>query len=482
VDGLYVCDTDLNTVMIYDLATGEAHRLKGDSGAGKIRKPNGLDFSDDGRMFIADKLRGSVLVYGPDEAFVGAWGRPGRVAPVSVAVGKKSLYVCDIQDHEIEQWDLDTGAFLSAFGGQGHEPGLFSLPTHVTLDAKGHVYVSDTGNFRVQKLSSDGKPLQQFGGAGRQPGRFAWPKGEGTDGQGRVYVADSRFCNVQIFDAQGRLLLFFGGPGPEMGNLDLPASVQVVPWPMLDWFDQRVAPGSIRSISLWLSINGTATRSTSLPWRVRGGNAMRRWKSGQFALALGVALVLLSCATENRREVLHFFFDGVPPASPPVPLPRETELVEVNVEMKPAQDRVTSATLLKEANVPARRRIVVPQKGTFHLEMTRKQCLGCHDADKGLEPNRTVSLEFCDQCHREKREKEGWNHGVINMGQCSPCHVAGHTAPYFPMLDKPIKDLCAYCHIVEGEVEGEIQPWYHRPLPMRMEMNNCTACHDPHRI
>ncbi len=240
---LYVCDTDLNTVMIYDLVTGEAHRLKGDSGPGKIRKPNGLDFSDDGRMFIADKLRGSVLVYGPDEAFVGAWGRPGQVSPVSVAVGKTALYVCDIQDHEIEMWDIETGAFRSAFGGQGHEPGLFSLPTHVTLDAEGQVYVSDTGNFRVQKLSPEGKPLQQFGGAGRQPGRFAWPKGVGTDDQGRVYVADSRFCNVQIFDAKGRLLLFFGGPGPQMGNMDLPASVQVLPWPMLEWFDQRLAPG-----------------------------------------------------------------------------------------------------------------------------------------------------------------------------------------------------------------------------------------------
>ncbi len=243
---LFVCDTKLNTVVVYDFARGQTRRLRGDRGVGKIRQPNNLSVDDEGKIYVADKLRGAVLVYGPDEEYLAAWGRPGETAPVAVALGGGNLYVCDIKDHEVEVWDGRTGEFRHAIGQLGFGDAQFAFPTNLATDAEGNLYVSDTFNFRVKKLSPDGKVLHKFGRSGRgsnAPGNFARPKGVDVDGHGRLYVADSLFANVQVFNSEGQLLLFFGGPGKEMGNLDLPAGLSVAPWPAIPWFNRRLSPG-----------------------------------------------------------------------------------------------------------------------------------------------------------------------------------------------------------------------------------------------
>jgi DNA-binding beta-propeller fold protein YncE len=241
---LYVCDTIVNRVVIYDLVQGGVHVLAGDHGTGKIQEPNSVTVGPDGNIYVADKKRQAVLVYGPDEEFLHAWGRPEQVEPVAVAVTDKVLYVCDIKDFEIEVWDAKTGDYLRSFGSKGPDPGQFNYPTQVALDSQGNVYVTDTGNFRVQKFSPEGKLMQQFGGYGDELGHFAWPKGMDVDAHGRLFVADARFCNVQIFDPQGQLLLFFGGPDSESGYLSLPAGLKILPWPAdIPWLNERVAPG-----------------------------------------------------------------------------------------------------------------------------------------------------------------------------------------------------------------------------------------------
>lgn len=240
---LYVCDTVVNSVLVYDLESGDVHLLRGNRGAGKIKQPNNLDFDAEGRLYIADRDRQAVLVYDAEENFVTALGHPGECKPVAVAVSGDELVVCDRDEHEIEVWNKADGAVKRRFGGLGGEAGQFLIPTQVAVDDAGHVYVTDTGNFRVQKLTLDGQHVATYGGMGRGLGQFAWPKGLDVDSRGRLYVGDSRFANIQIFDDQGRLLLFFGGPGPDGGNLDLPAGVRVVPWAEVRWLRERLEAG-----------------------------------------------------------------------------------------------------------------------------------------------------------------------------------------------------------------------------------------------
>jgi sugar lactone lactonase YvrE len=240
---LYICDTILNTVLVYDLVTGDVHPLAGDRGIGKIKQPNNIAVDEEGNLYIADKLRNAVLVYGPDERFLHAWGRPGETEPVAVAAGPEVLYVCDIKNNCIEVWDRSNGEFLRSIGEKGNGPGQFFLPTYISLDDNGNLYVTDTGNFRIQKFSPDGQSIMQVGELGVALGQFAWPKGIGVDSRNRIYVVDSRFNNVQIFNSEGQLLFFFGGPGPDSGNLDVPAGIRIHPWPSVEWLTNRLAEG-----------------------------------------------------------------------------------------------------------------------------------------------------------------------------------------------------------------------------------------------
>jgi DNA-binding beta-propeller fold protein YncE len=85
----------------------------------------------------------------------------------------------------------------------------------VALDAHGNVYVADTENDRVQKLSPKGTVLWVVGAPGTQPGQFLTPAGIAVDHEGNVYVSDLLGNRVQKLSPAGRVLAVWGEAGPE---------------------------------------------------------------------------------------------------------------------------------------------------------------------------------------------------------------------------------------------------------------------------
>src|SRR5688572_20151687 len=128
-----------------------------------------------------------------------------------------------------------TGTSLRAQEGQGSTgtwrvvagdqtgPGQFDSPFGVAVDAEGNVYVADTGNHRIQKLSAAGQPLAQWGG----PGHFMQPLGLALDDQGNVYVADTGNDRIQKLSSAGEPLAVWGGPGTGPGQFASPTGVAV---------------------------------------------------------------------------------------------------------------------------------------------------------------------------------------------------------------------------------------------------------------
>ena len=101
--------------------------------------------------------------------------------------------------------------FSKAFGGKGVEDGQLSTPHSIDIDKDGNVYVTDTGNNRIQKFDSDGNFLLKWGEEGSGDGQFIKLHDIAADPSGKfVYTLELKNHRVQKFDSQGKFILKWG--------------------------------------------------------------------------------------------------------------------------------------------------------------------------------------------------------------------------------------------------------------------------------
>lgn len=266
----YVCDTWLGSVWVVDFEQGRIDRLAGDARLGKLRKPINITIDEGGQKYITDVEREQVVVYGPDDKYLRAFGAPlelvinrevdaeGRPVPVfqpgDVEIIGPRLYVSDLVHNEIQVRDKSTGKILRTFGSPESAPIEQALgqPVNLTKDSRGNLVISNTGRFRICRYSPEGEFLSEFGAQGRRPGYFARPKGIALDREDRIYVADAAFENVQIFDEAQKLLMWFGGARSDEAAMELPAQV-VIDYENLDYFRKYVAPGYDLEYVIWVT-------------------------------------------------------------------------------------------------------------------------------------------------------------------------------------------------------------------------------------
>ncbi|MFQ5811810.1 MAG: flippase activity-associated protein Agl23 [Anaerolineae bacterium] len=167
------------------------------------------------------------------------WGSQGKgngqfQDPRGIAVDEAgNVYVADSGNHRIQKFDSN-GQFLTQWGSEGDGPGQFKEPWGIAVDAEGHVYVADTWNHRIQKFDAEGNFLRQWGsfrdtgGAAVGDGGFFWgPRDIGIDAAGNVYVTDTGNKRVQVFGPDGQFLDQWGGFGVEDGLMDEPVGVAI---------------------------------------------------------------------------------------------------------------------------------------------------------------------------------------------------------------------------------------------------------------
>jgi len=94
----------------------------------------------------------------------------------------------------------------AVWGKAGTGRGEFSEPRGLATDAQGNLYVADTKNNRIQKLSPSGEVLAVWGQQGDQPGQFKDPDGIAVGPDGSVFVADTWNHRVQKFDPTGKFI------------------------------------------------------------------------------------------------------------------------------------------------------------------------------------------------------------------------------------------------------------------------------------
>ncbi len=102
--------------------------------------------------------------------------------------------------------------FITHWGGSGSEPGKFNQPIGVALDSLGNVYVTDSGNNRIQKFTADGKFLAEWGRSGSGLGELDRPMLLAMSPDGLIYVPEYGNDRVQVFDTNGAPQFIWGTP------------------------------------------------------------------------------------------------------------------------------------------------------------------------------------------------------------------------------------------------------------------------------
>jgi sugar lactone lactonase YvrE len=232
---LAVADLDNNTVYVVS-AKGEARTVGKPSGEGVVAGTSGpaaAVIDSKGNVFIADNKNMTVIRVTPagvSSVFAGKENDPGTAdgtgeaarfsAPRGLAIDEKdNLYVADEGNSNIRKITPE-GVVTTLAGGSsgGTEDGKgaaarFSAPRGLAAAADGTVYVADTDNHTVRKVTAAGV-VTTIGGKAGEAGdaneaagasRFNSPRGVAVDGAGNVYVADSENGAVREISAGGEV-------------------------------------------------------------------------------------------------------------------------------------------------------------------------------------------------------------------------------------------------------------------------------------
>ncbi len=173
--------------------------------AGTMNFPTGIAVDSDGNAYVADTFNHVVRRITPDGrdtvfAGTGVPGYAGDGGPAAAALlqnpaglcfdSRQNLYIADSGNHVIRKVTPEGGITTVAgrgeasFGGDGGPAvdALLNTPGAMAADAGGNLYIADTGNERIRKVDARGV-IETIA-------ELDEPAGVAVDAAGTVYVAD----------------------------------------------------------------------------------------------------------------------------------------------------------------------------------------------------------------------------------------------------------------------------------------------------
>ncbi|MBI4886328.1 MAG: hypothetical protein HY824_04495 [Acidobacteria bacterium] len=247
---LYVGDTNNHTIRRIT-AAGAVTTVARQAGSGtadgagaaaRFNEPWGIAVDRSGTIYVSDFFNQTIRKISPDGLVLTMAGSPtsqgstdgsGGTArfryPRHIAVSATgTVYVTDSSNHTIRRitsaGDVTTLAGLAGASGSADGTGTaarFSFPAGVAVDSAGVVYVSDSGNATIRKITPTGEVTTLAGVPGSNgnvdgtgsAARFDYPNGLAVAGNGTVYVTDTDQSTIRRITPGGDVTTLAGRPG-----------------------------------------------------------------------------------------------------------------------------------------------------------------------------------------------------------------------------------------------------------------------------
>jgi len=182
---------------------------------------NALSFHEDGKMYIAQN--DYIRILKPDGSTQRSYGSSGSgdcqfSSPEAVAVCGDTVYVCDSSNHRIQKLST-SGNFISKFGVYGTGEGQLNYPRGICIDPEGKIFVADYSNNCIQIFVPDGTFVSIIP---PEEGNIKYPWGVAFDSDGNLHVACYGSNTIKVFMREGKFLEEYG-----QGQLTGPAGIAV---------------------------------------------------------------------------------------------------------------------------------------------------------------------------------------------------------------------------------------------------------------
>lgn len=215
----------------------------------KLNHPHSIVINSSGEIYFTDRDSHSIKKIDTEGNLVtvsgsGKQGYQDGTAeeaefnyPSGLAIDESdNIYIADTNNHKIRKLSKDGTVTTISGTRKGYSSGninfaRFDSPTYLTIDGSGNIYVADEGNHKIRKISNEGFVTSIAGiGQGYQDGlgreaQFNEPKGlaVSTDGK-KLYVSDSknnRIREIDLTNSVVKTLVGSGLAGYKDGNDDL---------------------------------------------------------------------------------------------------------------------------------------------------------------------------------------------------------------------------------------------------------------------
>lgn len=227
---------------------GASGSADGTGSAARFYNPQGVVVDGSGNVFVADQNNHTIRKITPAgevSTVAGTAGSNGSTdatgtaawfnGPREIAIdGSGNLYVADTFNHTIRKITpagvVSTLAGLAGNSGSADGTGSaarFNGPEGVAVDSSGNVYVADNSNHTIRKITPAGVVTTLAGFAGStgttdatgSAARFKNPLGIAVDGSGDLYVADLSNHTIRKITPAGEVTTV-GGTAGVVGGAD----------------------------------------------------------------------------------------------------------------------------------------------------------------------------------------------------------------------------------------------------------------------